>query len=74
MWGLGKKRSRLGKWLDQHGLNQEALVKEAKVSRNTVSKACLDDNFVPSPTVMKKILNAVRKIDPNVNVNKFWDI
>jgi DNA-binding XRE family transcriptional regulator len=74
MWGSGKKRSRLGKWLDQRGLNQEDLVKEAKVSRNTISKACYDDDYVPSPTVMKKILHALRQIDPGVNVNKFWDI
>lgn len=78
MWGfgknLGKRRSKLGKWLDKQGFDQEDLVKEARVSRNTVSKACNDPDYVPSPTVMKKILKAVRKIDPGAKVDDFFDM
>lgn len=78
MWGigrsLGKKRSKLGKWIDKQGYNQEDLVKEAKVSRNTISKACSDSDYIPSPGVMKKILKAIRKIDPNKKMNDFWDM
>lgn len=74
MWGMGKKRSQLGKWVDSMGFNQEDLVKAAKVSRNTVSKVCSDPEYIPSPTVMKKILKAIRKIDPRVKANDFWDM
>lgn len=74
MWGLGKKRTALGKWLDRNGLKQEDLVREAKVNRDTVSKACNDLDYVPSPAVMKKILKAVRRIDPGVEVTDFWKL
>jgi DNA-binding XRE family transcriptional regulator len=78
MWGigknLGKRRSKLGKWMDRNGYNQEDLVKEAKISRNTASKACNDPDYIPSPTIMKKILKAIRKIKPNAKVDDFFDM
>ncbi|MHA6481296.1 helix-turn-helix domain-containing protein [Paenibacillus sp. strain BS8-2] len=74
MFGIGKRRSRLGKWLDQNSLKQEDLVKESKVSRNTISKACSEEDFIPSAAVMKKIIGALRTIDPDVKGSKFWDV
>ncbi|WP_078382327.1 helix-turn-helix domain-containing protein [Sutcliffiella halmapala] len=74
MWGIGKRRSALGKWLDKNGLEQQELAKTAKVSKNTVSKACSEVDYVPSPGVMKKILKAIRQVDPNAKMNDFWDM
>jgi transcriptional regulator with XRE-family HTH domain len=74
MWGLGKKRSKVGKWIDRSEYNQEDLVRVSEVSRNTVSKVCSDPDYIPSPKVMKKLLKALRKIDPNVSADMFWDI
>ncbi|WP_339820550.1 helix-turn-helix transcriptional regulator [Paenibacillus sp. FSL R7-0216] len=74
MWGLGKKRSLLGKWLDKSGYNQEDLVKISKVSRNTISKACSDPDYIPSPQVAKKILKALREVDPSVRADQFWEL
>lgn len=74
MWGIGKPRSKLGKWLDRKGLEQQDLAKEAKVSRNTISKACNEKEYIPSPSVMKKLLKAIRKIDPNAKMNDFWNM
>lgn len=74
MWGLGKKRSPLGKWLDRKGYNQEDLVRRSKVSRNTISKSCSDKDYIPSPAVMKKILKALREVDSSVRADQFWDL
>lgn len=74
MFGLGKKRSRLGKWLDRNGYNQEDLVKASKVNRNTVSKLCTDEEYVPSGGTMRKILSALRSKDPNVKSDDFWSM
>jgi predicted transcriptional regulator len=74
MWGLNKKRSKLGKWLDKRSLEQKDLEKVSKVSHKTISKACNDTEYVPSQSVMKKILNAVRKHDPNAKMSDFWDM
>lgn len=74
MWGIGKPRSKLGKWLDKRGLEQKDLATTSKVSRNTISKVCNEKGYIPSQSVMKKILAAVRKIDPNAKMNDFWDM
>lgn len=74
MWGIGKPRSRLGKWLDKRSIDQQALEKASKVSHKTISKACNEKDYVPSPGVMKKILKAIRQIDPDVKMNDFWDM
>lgn len=74
MWGIGKPRSKLGRWLDKRGLEQKDLEKASKVSHKTISNACNDKDFIPAPKTMKKILAAVRQIDPNAKMNDFWDM
>lgn len=75
MFGLGKKRSKLGKWLDKRGISQQWLAKNSKVSRSTVSELCkADATHEPTQGTMKKILKAIRQIDPNVKSNDFWDM
>jgi predicted transcriptional regulator len=74
MFGLGKKRSKLGKWLDDRGIKQSWLAKQSKVSEDTITSLCRDDNKLPSGTTMRKILQALRKIDPNVKQEDFWSI
>lgn len=77
--GLGKKRSKLGQFIDSHHidgrrLTQEWLVDQSKVSRETISRLCSDADKIPTGTTMKKILQALRKVDPNVNQNDFWSM
>ncbi|WP_105101323.1 helix-turn-helix transcriptional regulator [Microbulbifer pacificus] len=74
MFGIGKKRTDLGRWLDKNGYSQEELVEESGVSRNTISKACSDSNYYPSIKVMKKILKAVREVDPELTIDDFWEV
>lgn len=72
MYGLGKKRSKLGKWLDQRGITQQWLSKKSGVNNNTVSYMASDDDYLPTMNTAKKILGALREIDPNVNLDDFW--
>lgn len=74
MFGLGKRRSKLGKFIDKHSVSTVEFAKETGVSRRTLTKACNEDDYVPSPAVMKKILKSVRKVDPKLTMNDFWDI
>ncbi|WP_100374817.1 transcriptional regulator [Bacillus sp. FJAT-45037] len=74
MFGSGKKRSKLGKFIDKHSVSTVEFSKETGVSRRTLTKVCNEDHYVPSPVVMKKILKSVRKVDPNLKINDFWDI
>jgi transcriptional regulator with XRE-family HTH domain len=74
MWGLNKKRSKLGRWLDRQGYSQEDLVHASKVSRNTVSRLCSDPDYMPTATTIKKIMNAIRKLDANARVDDFFNM
>lgn len=74
MFGLGKKRSKLGKWLDQKGVKQEWLAKKSEVGRNTISNACGDPEYIPNGSTIKKIMKALREIDNSVRADQFWDI
>lgn len=69
-----KKRSRLGKFLDREGFTQEELVKVSKVSRNTISRICSDPDYTPTTSTVKKIMQAIRKIDPGAKVDDFFDM
>ncbi|MGG1600969.1 helix-turn-helix domain-containing protein [Paenibacillus naphthalenovorans] len=71
-FGLGKKRSRLGKWLDRHGKTQEWLIRESGLGRNTIMDLANDGGRSPNARTMQKILNALRTIDPNVKADDFW--
>jgi transcriptional regulator with XRE-family HTH domain len=74
MWGIGKQRSKLGKWMDKKGLDQQDLAEAAKVSKNTVSKACSEKDYIPRQDVMKKLLKAIREIDKGAKMSDFWDM
>ena len=74
LWGLGKKRSKLGRWLDRNGYSQEDLTRASKVSRNTVSRVCSDPEYLPTAKTIKKLMRAVRQIDPGANVDDFFDM
>lgn len=74
MWGIGKPRSKLGKWLDKNGYEQQDLVEASKVSKNTISRACNEKEYIPRQDTMKKILKAVRKKDPGIKMSDFWDM
>ncbi|WP_034670961.1 helix-turn-helix domain-containing protein [Ectobacillus panaciterrae] len=68
-----KPRTKLKKWLDRHGIEQQELAKAAKVSTNTITRACRDISYIPKPEIMKKILRIVRKKDPYMKVTDLWD-
>lgn len=72
--GLGKDRTKLGKWIDKRGIKQEWLVQESGLNRNTVRLLCNDDDHMPTARTMQKIVKALRKIDPSIRAEKFWDL
>lgn len=75
MFGLGKKRSKLGKWLDERGITQQWLIKTSGVNKNTISDLCTSDaDHTPNLSTIKKIVQALKKVDSNVKSNDFFDI
>lgn len=75
MFGLGKKRSKLGSWLDSKGISQQWLSKTSNVSRSTISDLCNGNgDHSPNQSTMKKVLKAIRKVDPTAKVDDFFDV
>jgi len=74
MWGLGKPQSKLGKFIAKNGYSIQDLSKASKVNRNTVGKICSDPNYLPSAQTIKKIMAAIRKLDPGAKMSDFWDM
>ncbi|WP_458414517.1 helix-turn-helix domain-containing protein [Schinkia sp. CFF1] len=74
VWGWKKPRSKYGRFMDEHGIEQEKIIKGAKISRNTVSKLCNDKEYIPSPKTMKKAIDFAKKIDPLKKMDDFFDI
>lgn len=74
MFGLGKPRTKYKKWLDKEGLSQDEVHRYGKISPNTVTKLCRDQNYIPPQKVMEKALKFVRKFDPNAKMSDFWDM
>jgi len=72
MFGLGKKRSKFGKFLDKNGITQEELSKVSKVNRNSISRVASSDDKDPSFKNAKKIIKALRKEGFDVDYDDFW--
>ncbi|NDI34663.1 helix-turn-helix domain-containing protein [Chengkuizengella sediminis] len=73
MFGLGKNRSDLGKYLDRDGLTQDWLKEETGLNKNTVGDLC-SGNRSPNARTMGKIIKALRERDPSVRADQFWDL
>lgn len=73
VFGLGKSRSRLGKFIDQRGITQDQLSKMSKTSRNTISALCHGGKSSgPYEATQIKIISALRKAGYDVRPEDFW--
>jgi putative transcriptional regulator len=74
LFGLGKKRSRFGKYLDRHSITQQEISDESGVSKSTISRLCQPEETEPTLGVAKRIVNALKKHDPRIDYKDFWDM
>lgn len=73
-FGLGKKRSRLGKWLDRNGIAQIEVENGTGLSRGTISRLCSDDENKPTMKTAAKIIKFLKNFDKNVDYDDFWSM
>ncbi len=72
MFGLGKPRTKLGRFIDGSGLTQGWLEKKAGLNKNSVSKLCGDASYEPRAGTVQKIISALRKHGHDVRADDFW--
>ena len=74
MFGIGKPRTKIGKFIDKYGITQEWLVKKTGLGRNTIGRLTGDKEYSPTLKTMKKVIAALREIDPSVKSDDFFDL
>lgn len=74
MFGLGKKRSQFGKFLDRNGITQEELSKVSGVNRNSISRITQSDENKPSMKNATKLIRALKNAGYNVDYDDFWSM
>ncbi|QOY37709.1 helix-turn-helix domain-containing protein [Anaerobacillus isosaccharinicus] len=74
MFGLGKKRSKFGKFLDKHSITQIEIAEESGVNRNSISRLAKSDEHYPSMKSAKKIIKTLQKEGFDVDYKDFWDM
>ena len=66
MFGLGKKRSKFGRWLDRKGITQLEIEKLSGLSRGTVSRICNDKDYMPKHETIGRIKKALATLGESV--------
>jgi putative transcriptional regulator len=75
VFGLGKPRSKLGKFLDKHEIKQQELAEKSKVNKATISRVSQGDAFQPSMKNASKIIKALRELTgKDVDYDDFWSM
>jgi transcriptional regulator with XRE-family HTH domain len=74
MFGLGKPRSKFGKWLDARGVKQQWIADKSGVSRGTISQLAIDDDRMPTYSNAMKIEKALKGVDNSIRASDFWEV
>ncbi len=72
---FGKPRTRLGRFIDKHGITQSSLEDwtKGKVNKSMISKMCSNKEYNPTTDKVNIILKVLRKrVDENIDYDDFW--
>ncbi|MEC1725841.1 transcriptional regulator [Schinkia azotoformans] len=72
--GLGNWNTKFADFLRVYDYSISKFADESKVSRNTIGKLCSDHDYIPSTITQKKIMEVVRRHEPEKQVIDFWTI
>jgi hypothetical protein len=75
MFGIGKPRSELGRFIDKKGIDQGELMRASRVNKGTISDLCSGEkDRNPNKSTKIKIISALRKRGYDVKASDFWDV
>lgn len=72
--GLGKSRSKFGKFIDQNSISQKTLAELSGVSKSTISRLCQAEEHSPSMKNGVRLINTLNKAGYSVSYEDFWSI
>lgn len=74
MFGLGKPRSKFGRWMDRQGIEQKEVAEKANVSEMTLTRMCNDKDHQPRISTWVKVQRALKSMGYDVDRDKFFDV
>lgn len=74
MFGLGKQRSKFGKWVDNTGIKQNDIAKSSSVGRTTISDMCSDKEHIPKISTWVKVQKALNRMGYEVEREDFFNL
>ncbi|KAB2332915.1 helix-turn-helix domain-containing protein [Bacillus mesophilum] len=74
MFGLGKRRTKFGRWLDHEGITQLEIEKKAKLGRATISRLCNDFEYAPKFETVQKVKRAIKALGHNVPPDDYFNM
>ncbi|TDB51762.1 helix-turn-helix transcriptional regulator [Bacillus sp. CBEL-1] len=66
LFGLGKKRTEFGSWLDREGISQIELEEKSQLSHGTISKLCNDKKYKPKHSTLAKLRRGLKALGKDV--------
>jgi putative transcriptional regulator len=72
MFGLGKPRTKAGRYLDRNKLTQEKVRTAADIDRVTMAELCGNEDYNPHVKTRIKLIGALRKMGYDVSMEDFW--
>ena len=73
-FGLGKPRSKFGRWIDSKGIEQKEVAEKANVSEMTLTRMCNDKDHSPRISTWVKVQRALKSMGYDVDRDKFFDV
>jgi len=71
-FGLGKKRTKFGKWIDDEGIKQIEVEQASGLGRATVSNMCNDKQYAPKYSTFEKVRRGLDELGYDVEYDDFW--
>lgn len=65
-FGLGKSRTKFGKFIDRKDISQIELEKLSGLSRGTVSRLCNDKDYRPKLSTVSQVKKALKQLGESV--------
>lgn len=72
LFGLGKKRSKFGKWIDREGITQEDIRRRTNLGNGTMTSLCNDADYVPKHSTWAKVERALKAMGHEVERDDFF--
>jgi putative transcriptional regulator len=71
-FGLGKPRSKLGRFLDRNKITQEKIRSLAGIDRTIMAEICGSEDYNPHMNTRIKLIGSLRKLGYDVRMDDFW--